>query len=493
MKIDFLQEPALEFGVDSHIDIRFGLMNYGPVDYASSLAKEIKLGVVGTNETVEGLAAWLEKCREEIPAKESNQPNLFPKFPGFRSDIGFQSSLSIDSRLQRTISQQLFNDLKKQKSINQAIQDAVDLFYVELEYLAEKTAPDVLVCSIPLSLLELTTTSHATTPSGKNEVNDDTQVNILKELEGEDHARLNFHHLLKAKAMGLKIPLQLIIPSTYDETKRPRRKHNPKEVKRLQDEATRAWNLHTAFYYKAKGVPWRLPRSSEDFSTCYVGVSFYETLDRVALSTSVAQIFNERGEGVVVRGGQAKISKDDRKPHLERDDAYTLLQDALIRYRQEHKNFPARVVIHKSSSHTNDEIDGFQAAARDQQVEMLDLLSLSQTETRLFRAGEYPPLRGTLLSLNSQEHVLYTRGSVDFFATYPGMYVPKPLLFKCDSTEQTAKFLAQEILGLTKMNWNNTQFDGGDPITMHAAHQVSNILKYVEKDGYVAPSYRFYM
>ena len=27
----------------------------------------------------------------------------------------------------------------------------------------------------------------------------------------------------------------------------------------LQDEATRAWNFHTALYYKAGGTPWRLP------------------------------------------------------------------------------------------------------------------------------------------------------------------------------------------------------------------------------------------
>lgn len=73
------------------------------------------------------------------------------------------------------------------------------------------------------------------------------------------------------------------------------------------------------------------------------------------------------------------------------------------------------------------------------------------------------------------------------------MYIPRPKLFRCDATEQTPRFLAQEILGLTKMNWNNTQFDGADPITIRASRQVSSILKYVAEDGYVAPFYRFYM
>jgi hypothetical protein len=35
----------------------------------------------------------------------------------------------------------------------------------------------------------------------------------------------------------------------------------------------------------------------------------------------MAQVFNERGDGVVVRGGAVKIDKDDRQPHLTRDGA----------------------------------------------------------------------------------------------------------------------------------------------------------------------------
>ena len=49
MKVEFLQEPELEFGVGKHIDIKFGLMDYGPLDFDNPLApKKIKLGVVGT-------------------------------------------------------------------------------------------------------------------------------------------------------------------------------------------------------------------------------------------------------------------------------------------------------------------------------------------------------------------------------------------------------------------------------------------------------------
>ena len=125
-------------------------MNYGTVDYSSPLApKEIRLGIVGTNETVEGVSGWFEKCRNEIPAKESKQPNLFPKFPGFRPDVAFQSSVILDRRLQRAIRYQAFKDLSKEKNTNHTITKSVDLFLEELDYLTTNTKVDVLICAIP--------------------------------------------------------------------------------------------------------------------------------------------------------------------------------------------------------------------------------------------------------------------------------------------------------------------------------------------------------
>ncbi|MBZ0310129.1 MAG: hypothetical protein K8I82_28975, partial [Anaerolineae bacterium] len=75
----------------------------------------------------------------------------------------------------------------------------------------------------------------------------------------------------------------------------------------------------------------------------------------------------------------------------------------------------------------------------------------------------------------------------------PGMYIPLPLEFRMDQAEQTAEFLATEILSLTKMNWNKTQFDSTDPITIEGARGVGKILKYVSKDEQPQTRYSFYM
>lgn len=111
-----------------------------------------------------------------------------------------------------------------------------------------------------------------------------------------------------------------MLPGTYDPTLARRLKIR-EGTRRMQDDATRAWNFHAALYYKAQGRPWRLPRVPTGLQACYVGVSFYESLDRSIVMTSMAQVFDERGDGVVVRGAQVHLGKGDRVPHLTVDDA----------------------------------------------------------------------------------------------------------------------------------------------------------------------------
>ena len=196
---------------------------------------------------------------------------------------------------------------------------------------------------------------------------------------------------------------------------------------------------------------------------------------------------------MVVRGGPAHQSKLDRQPHLSGADSQRLVENAMERYRKEHRHLPARLVVHKSSSFTPDELGGFRAGIEQLGIGSSDLLSLRRANTKLFRLGSYPPQRGILWSLEPERHILYTRGSVPFYETYPGLYVPRPIEFRLHDPEQTPTVLASELLALTKMNWNNSQFDQRDPITLRAADEVSNILRYLADNDFVEPSYAFYM
>lgn len=485
MRADFIPEPEIEFASGRHIDIRFGIMDYGPLDVESPKLRSINVGVVGTGETIEGLVSWLDRCRGEIAAKElRRQPRLFPLFPGFQPNSAFRSTLLLDPRNLRAIHQREIEQLLRGTWTNLTVAEAVTLFCSEIEYLCENGTVDVVLCAPPMSLLDAM--SQADQEGGAQPADE----------EGEERGStaFNFRRLLKAKAMqAIRTPIQIVLPPTYDAEAKRMRKTRPTHVVRIQDEATRAWNLHTALYYKAGGSPWRMVRQRSDLDACYVGIGFYRSLDEEHVMTSMAQVFDERGEGLIVRGGRVELSKDDRTPHLNAEDSHSLLTDALWQYRREHRNTPARVVVHKSSSFNAQELEGFLKAAAERDVEYPDLISMRRSGTRLFRQGTYPPLRGTVLHLDDRTTCLYTKGSVDFFRTYPGMYVPRPLEIQRAHSEQTSGFLAREVLALTKMNWNNTQFDGGEPITRMAADRVGDVLKYLSDGDWVAPRYSYYM
>jgi hypothetical protein len=236
-------------------------------------------------------------------------------------------------------------------------------------------------------------------------------------------------------------------------------------------------------------------RDQREYSATFMGVSFYDSPDESSLQTSSAQLFDERGEGLILKGGPGLKDKNDRQAYLSANDAFNLTRTALQSYKKEHGNCPARLVIHKTSRFHPEEREGFEKAVEGSKIQIADFIWVPwRSPIRLLRDGIYPPLRGTALRIDDEQTILYTRGSVDFFRTYPGMYVPNPLLLcaqRRDSPDWT--LLLKETLALTKMNWNGTQFDGALPITLKAAKQVGEILKYVPADVIPDPRYRFYM
>ena len=363
MRATIFDEPRLDFGHGgSHQDPRAGIADYGPVDLGTSAAPtRIRVGLVGPAEAISGARNWLERCRTPIEAKANNRhPRLFRGFPGFDTECSFRSELVLDDTWMRTIPKRQLDRILS-KPVNLATAECVDLYRREIADLSDKGAVDVIVVARPD---ELQDDIPNTTTGASNKGDVSTKV---------DAARVDFHDLLKASSLGYGPPLQVMRSTTWDPT-RDTAKSRSRRSPSIQDEATRAWNLHTALYYKAGGVPWRVQRHSADLDSLYVGVSFFHSTDRGEVHTSVAQVFDERGEGVVVRGGPAARTKEDRQPHLRRPDAEDLLGTALDTYQREHHHFPARVVLHKTSQFDDQELTGFEAAADQRHIRHLELL-----------------------------------------------------------------------------------------------------------------------
>lgn len=468
MEIKLLEEPVLQFNNGEHVCPKAGIFQYGISDMDNVRPEKIILGFVGISDSIGTLISWIKNCRVHIDAKKSKQPNLFTNFPGFNSNIAFKCDITYDETYVRKINNSTFEKVKKSsEDIDDLILKSVDLYLSEIKFLSKNKNPDVILCVLDEQFT--------------NMVFGTKTVEI--EQENEDYSlevEINFRRLLKAKAMEYNIPIQIV------------RERITKPSSDMQDEATIAWNFFTALYYKASGVPWALKKSSNN-NTCFAGISFYKSRDKKTTQTSVTQIFNEQGNGVILRGTPVTESKKDKQPHLTEQQAYDLLYSSLSEYYEAVKIFPQRLVIHKSSNYSEDEIEGFQRVAYDMKINSLDLVTIMPTNFRLYREKDYPPHRGTMFSLDKQRHFLYTRGYVSFYGTYPGRYIPSPIEVRLFSYDESPEQICKEILTLTKMNWNNTQFDRKFPITIDCSRNVGEILKYVDEQQKPQIKYSFYM
>ncbi|MDQ6945026.1 MAG: hypothetical protein M3256_01865 [Actinomycetota bacterium] len=490
MKAEVLDEPELEFGGSQrHVDPRFGIMDYGPADLGTSEAPgEIRVGLIGPADQLDGLRRWLERCRDPIDAKDERYPHLFPPFPGCEVHRGLHTVVVCSDRNTRPITERDLR-LVQLASGADAVRIAVEAYAAAIGSLADENRTDVLLVARPQQLADVRYSLPGRGRQGSVAVPPAHPEDGSPREDRASMSRLpNFHDLLKARLLNLRQPIQIIRRSTWDEDTPPER------GRRREDEATRAWNLHVALYYKSGGVPWRLQRNPSDLATCYVGVSFYRNVEKDSLDTAVAQVFNERGDGVIVRGGPARVASDDRQPHLAEGDAHSLLRNALDQYRTEHHTEPARVVLHKTSAFVPDELAGFQAVADERRLDLLELNWITNSESiQLFRPGEAPPLRGTLAIISARELALYTKGSVEFYGTYPGMHVPNPIGIRPVNVIRSPHEQALELLALTKMNWNQTRLDGRLPVTLRTANQVKSVLRFCAPEQAIATRYAHYM
>ena len=482
MKLRYIEEPSLQFGLNQHVCPKGGISSYSPFDINNVRPEKIVLGMVGKSESVDLVADWVKSCKYEIEGKKPQKgkriiTNLFPGFDGFNKNSGFKSEVAFDDTYLRKINNSDIEDiLKKNDSLEKVIQLIAELYLAEIKYLSKNKSPDVILCVITEDLVK-----HLVEATFEPQT-DEELITSKEEIDDDvTEKERNFRRYLKAKAMQYNIPIQIVRDRIANPTAE------------MQDPATIAWNFFTALYYKSSGTPWALIRKDMSETTCYAGISFYKSRDKKTTQTSIAQIFNELGKGVILRGEEIVKPKNDNIPHLKEEQAFNLLDLSLKEYHDAVKQTPKRLVLHKTSNFNEAEIEGFKQAAKKYFIHQVDLVTIIDSDFRLYRENSYPPLRGTQLSFSDKHHLLYTRGSVPYFETYTGKYIPNPVEVRLYEYDESPNLICDEILALTKMNWNNTQFDRRLPITIECARKVGEILKYLDEGDDMALRYSFYM
>lgn len=498
VKVIHIDEPRLEFGQGlAHVDPKCGLAEAGP--FAStfeSATKKVDLGLVGLPAEVDPLRRWIERMHRPLLSQETNALR-FREFPGAES--AFRCRFELSDRFIQRLDEHHYHLLLERPS-PERFTGLLRLYADAIKVLFLDHRPDCVLVTFPEAVALLRVTNPRLTYKERlllerlQQEEEEEQLSLFEPTE--DDKRLaaellpqaeellfrNFYRALKAECMLElnAVPLQIVRRWTYV----------PEEAK--QSEATRAWNLGLALYYKAANIPWR-PRGLPS-SVCFVGVSFHHLKRRSGdlVYASVAQAFSTDIEPFALRGASIPRSQArNKQPYLTEDQAVKLMQDVISNYEARVGSRPARVVIHKTSQYQPEEEAGFRRSLLEQ-VAACDLVWIRPTGFRLLRRGMREPLRGTLCTIENEDHHLFTTGYVPWWREYPGPHIPAPLHIAISNGADLIQ-RAREILALTKMNWNSAEGIGRHPITLSFARYVGMMMTEMEEDITPNPSYRFYM
>ncbi len=212
--------------------------------------------------------------------------------------------------------------------------------------------------------------------------------------------------------MHFDVPTQIVWPDTWDDAAKIPRKVKRESNRQTQVKATRAWNLLNALFYKAGKVPWRLLPDQAEYRTSFLGIGFYRDLGGQQLWTSTAQMFDERGRGLILRGARAQTETKGRHPYLTAHDAEELVAQSITAYKAHHRHVPARVVVLKTSQFRPEEAEGIDAALKKFGIEMADLLWVQESSPIAVFPGRELSRSSRHVHRPERKGLLYTRGSV---------------------------------------------------------------------------------
>lgn len=275
------------------------------------------------------------------------------------------------------------------------------------------------------------------------------------------------------------------------------------------DQAKIRWWLSLGLYVKSNGTPWKIQTDSTE--TAFVGLGYavrQNVKNRVVLGSS--QIFDGNGNGLKFL--LQPIEKPvfyNKNPFMSKDDAFRLVSNIRNTY---HKIDPViglkKLVLHKTTHFTKDEMDGICNALEG--IENIELLQIQQfcfwkaiklykdNTTQKHKFFGYPIERGSIIQLDNFSFLLWTHGLVESPEIQGKYYqgkrgIPVPLLIKRFRGTDPIEVVANDILKLTKMNWNGAELYKTLPVTIDFSKRLSIMGKQLEELGNKAYDFRFFI
>jgi hypothetical protein len=460
--------------------------------FGAAQLKEIRIGLVGPQDMNAKAKNWIELIKQPIDTAMKNFAQ-YPNFDGFETI--YRCKILTNDIWSHEINNDLMEAALQFKDDTERFEAVLQLYDDGLKRIAdlENNRPNIIICSIPKSVMD--SCHHVEKKLSKEEkkafkkmtgVNKVTQqlslFEAVTEETEEDLLYRDFRRALKAKAILAKIPIQIGNDRLFLDGQGDN-----------QDAATRAWNFSVALYYKAGGIPWRLKASGVD--TCFVGLTFHhvKTNQKSIVKSCLAQAFSSDGEGFALRGGDIAYDPDKSKMvHLSEEQSFELGVKIIEEYSYRTGLNPIRIVIHKTSFFNEDEERGFRRAFSS--IAIVELINLLPTSFRMLKLSPYPVNRGTLCVVNQDAAYLFTTGFIKEIGTYPGPHIPRPIEIRSND-DLDYRVVAQDIMGLARMNWNTASLTGGQPVTISFSRQVGGILSElnVKNIDTIPTSFRYYI
>ena len=251
------------------------------------------------------------------------------------------------------------------------------------------------------------------------------------------------------------------------------------------------WWLSLALYVKSMRTPWVLDDLDSD--TAFVGLGF--SIDRKAsrdrhVVLGCSHIYNSRGEGLQYRLTKVEDPTIRRgNPFMSRGDARVVGDTIRQLFYEAKMKLPSRVVVHKRTHFLRDEREGLlEGLGGVDEVDMLEInvdaalryVSSVAKSGRGFDEDNYPVDRGSVVKLDPHTSLLWVHGVAAAlsprFKYYQGKRrIPAPLMVRRHAGKSDLNLVCSEILGLSKMDWNNFDLYTKLPSTVRSyrAHRLA--------------------
>ena len=465
-----LNEPSLVFSnKDGTIAVKDihpirGILNNRPYDYTLTmrgLVPTVKLGVICPKAETKILLSYLHTAYRRLQPSEREKDYLID-YPGFEQAYGLPLEIPEPGMAGWVVCPE--PSASDSPSASRELGGAINR---SIEVLESSFAPSIVLIFFPDRWAK------------------------YREYKTDDE-QFDLHDFVKAFSVQRGVATQFLNQSTL----------------RNQYQCRVWWWLSLAFYVKSMRTPWVLDSMDED--TAFVGLGFSVDLTaqkgaHVVLGCS--HIYSARGEGL-----QYRLSKIEepvfygKNPFMSKDDARRLGETIRYLFYDSRLKLPKRVVIHKRTPFLKEEREGlFEGLSGVAEIDLLEIYIdhalryvASEYKNGKFDEDNYPVRRGTTVKIDDYIALIWIHGvTVAVNQTkryYQGKRrIPAPMVVKRHTGRSDLRQLAEEILGLSKMNWNTFDLYTKMPATVHSSNEIARIGSLLQRFGRDSYDFRLFM